>query len=86
MITNEQQQAIAKYEDIAENGTLRPADRQDLRHLLDAIRAQGEELDEYVAEYGKHSSENQGRGCPACAAHLRVKNRARTTAGVRESQ
>ncbi|MGK3957878.1 hypothetical protein ACLKOZ_17000 [Arthrobacter sp. R4] len=45
MTTNEQRQAIAKYEDLAEHGTLRPADRQDLKHLLTVIREQAEMID-----------------------------------------
>ncbi len=45
MTTNEQRQAIAKYEDLAENGTLRPADRQDLKHLLTVISEQTAKLD-----------------------------------------
>lgn len=45
MTTNEQRQAIAKYEDLAEHGTLRPADRQDLKHLLAVITEQAATID-----------------------------------------
>ena len=46
-------------------------------YLLAELRKAHEALDEYVAEYGEHTTDNQGRGCPACAAHIRVKARER---------
>ena len=52
----------------------------DVAFLLAELRKAREALDEYVAKYGEHTTDNQGRGCPACAADIRVRARERAAA------
>jgi len=62
----EASEAIAKYEDLVENGTMRPDDRRDLSLVLAMVReqraaidtAKADGWDEGHAHYGKYFSPN----------------------------
>lgn len=56
----------------------------DIAALLALVREQQARLDEYEAEHGEHTTDNQGRGCPACAAQIRVKARERAALAAAE--